>query len=148
MINVLAGATLTVDLQGTLNNAGDVNVTGTAEINDNDVTNTGTLDVLAGGSLTFDNTTAVNNDDGDITVASTGKLFLNNASIDQDDSIGANAGSLTIAAGGTANLQGTAVVTDGTTGTGTTPSIDHTTSFTNTGKLLANGDSHRSTLIR
>jgi len=114
VINVLGGGTLTVDLVGTLANAGDINVTGTAEINDNDVTNTGTIDVLALGSLTFDNTTQVNNDDGAITVAGTGTLVINNASIDQDNNAGpANPGSLTIDDTGTANLQGTAAITDG-----------------------------------
>ena len=43
---------------GTLVNAGDINVTGTAEIDNDSVTNTGTLDVEAGGALTLDAGTA------------------------------------------------------------------------------------------
>ena len=69
ILNVLAGAVLLIDADGSLNNSGDFNVTGTAEIDDTAVTNTGTLDVLAGGALTLDNTTTLNNDAGDITVA-------------------------------------------------------------------------------
>ena len=96
--NVLAGAVLLIDADGSLNNSGDFNVTGTAEIDDTAVTNTGTLDVLAGGMLTLDNTTTVNNDAGDITVAGTGILNLNNAAIDQDDGVGANPGTLAVSA--------------------------------------------------
>ena len=61
---------------------------------------------MLGGTLTLDNTTTLNNDAGDITVAGTGILNLNNAAIDQDDGVGANPGTLTVAATGTLNLQG------------------------------------------
>ena len=62
--------------------------------------------MLAGGTLTLDTTTTVNNDAGDITVAATGILNLNNAAIDQDDGVGANPGTLAVSAGGIFNLQG------------------------------------------
>ena len=42
----------------------------------------------ARGTLTLDAGTAVNNDDGDITVAGTGTLNIDGASIDQDNNAG------------------------------------------------------------
>ena len=42
IINVLTGGDLVIDAAGTLINAGDINITGTAEIDNDIVTNTGT----------------------------------------------------------------------------------------------------------
>ena len=70
---------------GILNNDGIIDVAGTGNALDNEtVTNTETIEVLAGGALTIDlDSTTVNNDTGNVTVDLSGTLTVNNATIDK-----------------------------------------------------------------
>ena len=65
---------------------------------------------------------------------------INNGTVTNSACLEATAGSNTIHNAAITN--NTAAILE-STGSSTTLSIDHTTSFTNTGKLLATGDSHR-----
>ena len=111
---------------GTLTNAGDLNASGAGNALQNvTATNTGTIDVL--GTLTIDNTTAVNNADGEIRISGTGTLNLTNATI---------AGGLLTGTGIIATLGiGSKTTLDGSSGHAVT--IDAGTSVTvNTGTTL------------
>ncbi|SDT38284.1 Npun_F0296 family exosortase-dependent surface protein [Bradyrhizobium canariense] len=68
---------------GTLGNSGVIDFSGTGNALDNElVTNTGTIEVLALGALTLDQLTAVSNAGGTIAIDGTGTLTLNGATID------------------------------------------------------------------
>ncbi|MEO6841518.1 MAG: VCBS domain-containing protein [Bradyrhizobium sp.] len=67
---------------GTLNNAGMLHAETGAVLENENVTNTGTIEVLALGSLTLDQGTTVDNTDGTIAIDGTGTLTLDDASID------------------------------------------------------------------
>src|SRR5262249_732647 len=67
---------------GTLDNSGHVNVTGTGNSLDAEtIVNSGTIEVLANGVLIIDQVSTVNNTNGHVTVDSTGKLALSSATI-------------------------------------------------------------------
>ena len=84
---------------GALGNTGQIKVSGTGNALDGEtVTNTGGIEVLAGGALLIDPTT-INNTGGSITVDSTGTLTLDQATITGG----------TVTDGGTLNLPGAAV---------------------------------------
>ena len=140
-IDVLAGGALLIDADGSLNNSGDFNVTGTAEFDDTAVTNTGTLDVLAGGYADAGQHHHAQQRCRRHHRRGTGILNLNNAAIDQDDSVGANPGTLAVSATGTLNLQGSGQLTDGTlTNAGTVNASNagnalHHVTATNSGTL-------------
>ena len=68
---------------GSLGNAGTINVSGTGNALDNEtVTANNALEVLAGGALLMDLGTTVANGGGTVTVDGTGTLTLNSATID------------------------------------------------------------------
>ena len=132
---------------GTLNISatGHLDVSGADNALDNDtVTNTGTVTVNAGATLTLDQNSSVANDTGTITVKDNGTLNVDTASIDKgtvnvhaDDADGVDAGTVP----GILNLKGSAVLTNGTLVNGGTIAVasagnelDHE-NITNTGTI-------------
>ncbi len=67
---------------GTLNNAGVLDAQTGAVLQNENVTNTGTIEVLALGALTLDQGTTIHNTGGTIAIDGTGTLTLDNATID------------------------------------------------------------------
>ena len=67
---------------GTLNNAGVLHAETGALLQNENVTNTGTIEVLALGALTLDQGTTIHNTGGTIAIDGTGTLTLDNATID------------------------------------------------------------------
>ena len=101
---------------GSLTNTGQLNASGTGNALDTEnVTNTGTIEVLAGGALTIDQASIVHNDSGNVTVDALGTLTLADATIDQG----------AVTDNGELNLTGTGVLANGT--------------LTNTAQLNASG---------
>ena len=121
---------------GTLINSGQIKVSGTGNALDGEtVTNTGGIEVLAGGALLIDPTTIDNTGGGTITVDSTGTLTLNGTTI--------TAG--TVTDNGEIDLTGTAVLKNGALGntgqinvSGSGNALDHET-VTNTGNVDVSG---------
>ncbi len=119
---------------GTLVNSGQIKVSGTGNALDGEtVTNTGGIEVLAGGALLVDQVSTVDNTGGGITVDGTGTVTLNGTTI-----TGGN-----VTDDGTLNLQGSSVkngtlVNDGTlNSTGISAITDD--GITNTGLIEVTG---------
>ena len=91
--------------QGTLGNSNQIKVSGTSNSLDGEtISNSGTVEVEAGGGLTIDLGSTINNTGGYVTVDSYGKLTLNAATITSG----------TVTNGGTIDLTGSAVLKQGT----------------------------------
>src|SRR5204863_290793 len=119
------------------NNSGSITVSGTAEIDNDVVTNTGTVTVNAAATLTLDQNSSVDNKFGTITVKDNGTFNVDTASIDKgtvnvhaDDADGVDLGTVP----GIMNLKGGAVFTNGTLVNGGTIAV------TNAGNALDNED--------
>jgi fibronectin-binding autotransporter adhesin len=106
---------------GILGNTGQINVSGTGNaLDDETVTNSGTIEVLAGGVLTIDQGSTIDNNGGNITVddasggLGAGKLLLNDVKITGG----------TITDNGTIEVTGDSTIKGGATVQGGTLSID------------------------
>ena len=123
---------------GSLDNASTLDAAGSGNRLDNEtITNTGTIAVLAGGALTVDLGSSIENADGQVTVDGGGALTLNDATIDGGQ----------VSDGGAIHLTGSAVIENGSLGNASTldaagsgNKLDNET-ITNTGTIavLAGG---------
>ena len=140
----IAGGTVTndgtIDLTGSavlkdgkLGNTGHIDVSGTGNALDNEnVTNTGTIEILALGGLTLDQLTSVANTGGTIAIDGTGTLTLQG---------GVTVIKGTLTNSGTVEIEGSSGATlDGVTVTGLgTIQVDAAASLTATPLVLENG---------
>ena len=120
---------------GTLGNAGALNVSGAGNAIENETgfTNTGSITVTSGGVLAFESD-QITNGGGSITVDSGGTLTLDPTTI--------NGGTVTNDSGGTLSLTGGDTIENGTLGnagalnvSGVGNAIENETGFTNTGSI-------------
>ncbi|MBU6462110.1 MAG: VCBS domain-containing protein [Bradyrhizobium sp.] len=155
-VTVTKNGTLTLNggavvKNGTLGNAGQINASGTGNALDNEqITNTGGVEIVALGALTLDLLTTVANTNHTITVDSTGTLTLQGGASVTGGSL-SNSGTLDIEGTG-ATLDGVAVTGSGAVNvddaaTLTTLVLENTTSIANgtltvgpTGILSVAGD--------